>query len=185
MFDFFKTKIANRSLIKKLGKAGMSIEAPFTIIHQENISFDAPVYMGPGAWLELKGKLYIGKGTIIGPRLKVHTSNHNYEGCMLPYDETYIAKNVVISENVWIGSDVTILPGVHIGEGAVIAACACVTKDVPPLAIVGGCPSRILKMRDKERYYTLKDTGQIYLEMKNKGMTNTSDSARVVNVSKK
>jgi acetyltransferase-like isoleucine patch superfamily enzyme len=129
--------------------------------------------------MELRGILHIGSGTIIGPRVKVHTSNHNYEGEMLPYDDRYLVKDVFIGDNVWIGSDVTIMPGVHIGEGAIIGACSCVTKDIPPFAIVGGCPARIIKYRDINKYLRLKETGKIYLSFKALGKTVLDDNSRI------
>lgn len=55
--------------------------------------------------------------------------------------------NIVIDDDVWIGYGATIMSGVHIGQGAVIAAGAVVTKDVPPYAIVGGVPAKIIKYR--------------------------------------
>lgn len=55
--------------------------------------------------------------------------------------------NIVVDDDVWIGCNTTILSGVHIGQGAVIGAGAVVTKDVPPYAIVGGVPSKIMKFR--------------------------------------
>lgn len=55
-----------------------------------------------------------------------------------------------IGNDVWIGSNVTILDGVKIGDGAIIAACSCVTKDVPPYAIVGGVPAKVIKYRFDE-----------------------------------
>jgi acetyltransferase-like isoleucine patch superfamily enzyme len=51
----------------------------------------------------------------------------------------------VIGKNVWIGSNATILPGVTIGDGSIVAAGAVVTKDVPPNTVVGGVPARIIK----------------------------------------
>ena len=54
---------------------------------------------------------------------------------------------VIIDDNVWIGDKATILPGVHIGEGVVVAANSVVTKDVPPYSVVGGNPAKILKQR--------------------------------------
>jgi acetyltransferase-like isoleucine patch superfamily enzyme len=108
-------------------------------------------------------------GTIIGPRLKIYTGNHNYDSdTLLPYDEVTIAKNVVIKENVWIGGDVTILPGITIEEGAIIGASTVVTKDVPKGAIVGGNPGKILKYRDLEKYDMLKKQDKIYLREKMK-----------------
>lgn len=55
--------------------------------------------------------------------------------------------NIIVDDDVWIGYRATILSGVHIGQGAVIAAGAVVTKDVPPYAIVGGVPAKVLKYR--------------------------------------
>lgn len=58
--------------------------------------------------------------------------------------------DIVIDDDVWVGQNVTILSGVHIGQGAIIAAGAVVTKDVPPYAIVGGNPAKIIKYRFSE-----------------------------------
>lgn len=61
-------------------------------------------------------------------------------------------KEIYIGNDVWIGSSVKIMPGVHIGNGAVIGAGAIVTKDVPPYAIVGGVPAKIIKYRFSEDF---------------------------------
>ena len=57
------------------------------------------------------------------------------------------ARKVTVSSDVWIGARVIILPGVTIGQGAIIAAGAVVTKDVPPFSVVGGVPARVIKFR--------------------------------------
>lgn len=186
MMNYLREIIRKCKLQKKLrnyARKGIEIHYPITISNFDNLSIiQPPVYIGPGAWLQLRGKLHIDSGTIIGPRLKVHTGNHRWTGEMLPYDDIYIVEDVHIGKNVWIGADVTIMPGVHIGEGAVIAACACVTKDVPPLAVVGGCPAKIIKYRDEEKYNRLNQEGKIYLILKQHGKTIRNEQARNVTI---
>ena len=87
------------------------------------------------------------------------TQNHNYEGSKIPYDETYITKEVIIEDNVWLGNRVLITGSVTIGEGAIVAAGSVVCKDVPPFAIVGGNPASIIKYRNIEHYNLLKEKG--------------------------
>ena len=102
------------------------------------------------------GKVHFGDYFHSGTDCMIITQNHNYEGDMIPYDKTYIYKNVNIGECVWFGNRVIVTGNVTIGEGAIIAAGAVVCKDVPPLAIVGGNPAKIIKYRDKDHYYRLK-----------------------------
>lgn len=156
----------------------VSLCRPYNITNMENLVLGQNIYIGPEAWFSLRGKCRVGSGTIFGPRCRIHTSNHRYEGEMLPYDHVYVVKDVTIGENVWIGADVSIMPGVTIGEGAVVAACSCVTKDVPPLAVVGGNPMRVIKYRDSEKYYRLKQQGQIYMALKAEGKTITNEAQR-------
>lgn len=104
-----------------------------------------------------KGRVVIGNYFHSGQQCMFLTENHNYEGEMIPYDRTFIIKEIIIDECVWIGSRVMILGGVHVGEGAIIQAGSVVVEDVPPLAIVGGNPAKVFKWRDKEHYYELKE----------------------------
>lgn len=59
-----------------------------------------------------------------------------------------VRKGKIVGNDVWIGANASILAGVHVGDGAVIAAGAVVTKDIPPNAVVGGVPARIIKYRE-------------------------------------
>ena len=78
----------------------------------------------------------------IGPRVNLTSENHPLE----PADrQTLIPKPVVIKRNAWIGAGATILPGVTIGENAVVAAGAVVSRDVPPNSVVAGIPAKVVK----------------------------------------
>jgi maltose O-acetyltransferase len=136
----------------------------------QNITIGSNVYIGPGNFLLGYGGISIGNGTIIAHNCEIMTRNHNYDSEDLesiPYDNRYIYKPVIIESNVWIGSNVLIVPGVKIGEGAVIGMGSVVTKDVPPCAIVGGNPAKIIKYRNMEKYNQLKNENKIYLSIKN------------------
>lgn len=152
--------------------ANVIVEDSNAFVDAENIEIENNVYIGFGGFFVATGGIKIGSGTIIAHKVEIMTRNHNYDSCNLqavPYDGTYILKSVCIGENVWIGAHVLVLPGVSIGEGAVIAAGSVVTKDVPPYAVVGGNPAKIVKYRDREKYEELKSKGKIYLKMKQRG----------------
>lgn len=67
--------------------------------------------------------------------------------CLKMGDEAFSKGDIIVDDDVWIGYGATIMSGVHIGQGAIIAAGAIVTKDVPPYAIVGGVPAKPIKYR--------------------------------------
>lgn len=106
-----------------------------------------------------EGTLQIGNYFHSGVECMVITSNHNYEGEAIPYDGTNICKTIKIGDFVWFGNRVTVVGDVTIGDGAIIAAGAVVTKDVPALSIVGGNPAKIIKYRDKEHFERLMKAG--------------------------
>ena len=84
------------------------------------------------------------------------TESHNYEGTRLPFDSTYVAKDVFVDDYVWIGAQVILLPGAHIHEGAIIQAGSVVHGDIPACAIAGGNPAKVFAHRDIERFNRLK-----------------------------
>ena len=165
---------------EKVMQGGLQLETPFYIFDESKLTISPPVYIGPNSNLYLRGRLSIDSGTIIGPSLTVHTANHNYEGEALPYDDKYIASDVKIGKNVWIGAHCTILPGVSIGEGAVVAASSVVSKSVPNFAVVAGNPAKIIKYRDIERYNNNKSKKNIYLNLKRTGKTELNESKRII-----
>ena len=98
-------------------------------------------------------KLFIGSKVGIAPYLKIITGNHNFHRVgHFMFDGDYDKrpeddKDVVIEGDNWFGIGVTLLSGVHIGRGSIIAAGAIVTKSCPPYSIIGGAPARVLKFR--------------------------------------
>lgn len=103
------------------------------------------------------GVVTIGDNFHSGPGCQIITSFHNYEGNQIPYDDTFLDKDVSIGDNVWLGNNVIILGGVTIGEGAIIQAGSVVCMDVPDCAIAGGHPAKAFKYRNREHYYKLKE----------------------------
>lgn len=97
----------------------------------------------------LQGSVIIGNNVMMGPEVYIYTQNHNHQRTDIPMIEQgyEIEKPVIIKNDVWIGSRVTILPGVTVGNGSIIGASAVVTKDVPDYTVVAGNPARIIKNR--------------------------------------
>ena len=108
-----------------------------------NVGIGAFAYLGGG------GGLTIGDDCIIGQYLSCHPENHNYEQTdRLIREQGVTRKGIIIGKNCWIGSKVTILDGVTIGENCIIAAGAVVTKDMPSNSVIGGVPAKVLKSRN-------------------------------------
>ncbi len=108
------------------------------------------------------GEIKIGSYFHSGQNCQIITSFHNYEGNSIPYDNSYISKNVTIGDCVWLGNNVIVLGGVTIGEGAIIQAGSVVCKDIPAYGIAGGHPAIVFKYRDIEHYKKLKCSEQFH-----------------------
>lgn len=96
------------------------------------------------------GKTIIGKNVIMAPECVIYTKNHRTDSVdvAIKYQGVTEEEPVYIDDDCWIATRVIILPGVHIGKGAVIAAGAVVTKDIPPFAVAGGVPAKVIKFRN-------------------------------------
>lgn len=104
---------------------------------------------GIGINSEIYGPVFIGNNVLMGPEVIIYTQNHSYSKKSIlirnqGYDDY---KKVVIEDDVWIGRRAMIMPGSHIGKGAVIAAGAVVSGNVPEYAVVGGVPAKVIKYR--------------------------------------
>lgn len=107
------------------------------------------VGIGEFAYLGGAGGLEIGDDCIVGQYFSCHPENHNYSTQNIPIRMQGVnRKGINIGKNCWIGSKVTILDGVTIGDGCILAAGTVVTKSFPANSIIGGVPAKLLKSRD-------------------------------------
>lgn len=129
-----------------------------------------------GTEIRCPRKLYISKGTIIGDNaildarcgltlgqnvnlssnVSIYTLQHDHRDPYFRCNETQKKMSVEIDDRVWLGSNVIVLPGVHIGEGSVCCAGCVVTKDVPPYSVVAGIPAKIVGDRPRVLKYEFK-----------------------------
>lgn len=121
---------------------------PFHTDCGKNIHIGKRVFINMGCKFQDQGGIFIGDGALIGHNVVLATLNHamspNHRGTMIPAP-------IHIGRNVWIGSNATVLPSVTIGDGAIVAAGAVVTRDVPENTIVGGVPARVMRhLREEE-----------------------------------
>jgi len=144
--------------IKKAG-SGCRIDSSATILYGENLELGDNVHINSGCWLNCRGGIVIGDNTHLAHRVTIYSYSHNYEGIALPYDDTAIEKPVTIGKNVWLGMNVNVIPGITIGEGAIIQLGTTVVQDVSALAIVGPQPAHVIKYRDREHYERLDREG--------------------------
>lgn len=157
----YKTKVFFKKKFPLVRLSRMKIN------YRENLFFKGTCYIGPDAFWSAKGGISIGNNVIFGPETVLWSFNHDYKSDkFIPYGGGDILKKITIEDNVWIGMRAIVLPGVHIGEGAIIAAGSVVVKDVPPFSIVGGNPAKIVGERDKDKYIQLKNSNRFYLDNK-------------------
>lgn len=147
-YNWLVTRVA-----KKVGcklKVNHKSRVTASTVLGNNVNFNGMKILG-------RGSVVIGDNFHSGEECLMITQFHNYDkGEAIPYDNTYIIKDIEIKDNVWLGSRVIILGGVTIGEGAIIQAGSVVVGDIPYCAIAGGHPAKVFKYRDIEHYEELK-----------------------------
>lgn len=125
---------------------GAEIRAPYKLhIGERSV-------IGDKALLDARNGLFIGKNVNLSSSVHIYTEQHDHRD---PYfhcnsDDSFSVK---IGNRAWLGPNVTVLPRVIIGEGAVIAAGAVVTKDIPPYTLSGGIPAKIIGKRNTDLRY--------------------------------
>lgn len=164
LFDITNGSIIAKKTKNKLGSVLARGKQRIRINNGE-LKFENRVFLYPNTRISVDGVnkkaiLEIGEYTQIGDRTEIHVGNKvsigkncaiSWDVCILDRDYHYFnsnkeeAKEIIIEDNVWIGCRATILKGVKIGKGSVIAANSVVTKDVPERCCVAGNPAKVIK----------------------------------------
>ena len=136
-----------KMMLAKCGRC-VNIEAKANITRELEIGD----YSGIGIGSRIYGKVVIGNDVLMGPEVIIFTSSHNYMDPDVKIREQGRTEMspVQIDDDVWIGARAIIMPGIHIGKGAVIGAGAVVTRDVEQYNVVAGVPAKVIKKRTKE-----------------------------------
>lgn len=134
-------------LIGKPVDQSFGLFPPFYTDCGKNITVGKNVFINSGCHFQDQGGITIGDGVLIGHNVVLATLNHDFSP---KKRSTLHPAPIVIGENVWIGSNATVVPGVTIGNGSIIAAGAVVTKNVPENVVAGGVPAKIIKILDTE-----------------------------------
>ena len=141
--DEEKRRDLTRSLFGQAGN-GLHIEPPFFCDYGSNIYFGDRVFINFNCVILDCARVEIGEGTQIAPSVQIYTATHPTEPKTRASGKEFAAP-VKIGKNVWIGGGSIILPGVTIGDHAVIGAGAVVNKDIPALAVAVGNPARVIR----------------------------------------
>ncbi len=127
-------------LLEEPLKENTDIFAPLQIDFGRNLKIGKNVFINHNLTMMAVGGITIGDFVQIGPNVTIVTDNHD------PYNHYVLnCRSVRIENNVWIGAGAMIMPGVTVGENAIIAGGAVVTKNVSANTVVGGCPAKIIR----------------------------------------
>ena len=134
------TQILSRILDKEV--QNVAVFTPLYINYGKHIRIGKNVFINFDCTFLALGGITIEDDVLIGPKVSLITENHPLNP---EQRKGLAAKPILIKKNAWIGANATILPGVTIGENAVVAAGAVVSKDVPDHTVVGGIPAKFIK----------------------------------------
>jgi len=145
-------KIQYNIFLKKCGK-WLNIGLRVKIQRPSNVFIGNGVSINYGVWMAANnnpnGNIYIGNNVLIRPYSILHSGNHNFKDPnKIIYKQGFSFSNIVIEDDVWIAARCTILSGVTIGKGSVIAAGSVITKNIPPYSVVAGVPGKVISKRE-------------------------------------
>lgn len=134
-----------RIICELFGSVGInpSVSRGFCCDFGDNIHVGDNFYAGYNCTMLDYAEIEIGNNCLIGPNVGIYTTGHDIQ----PEDryKSGFARKITIGDDVWIGGHSCIMPGVSIGDGAVVAAGSVVTKDVAPRTVVGGNPAKLIR----------------------------------------
>jgi len=157
-FFLFLRNASNRVLrmfmLRRFKKCGSNVKFyAFDFLSYGTIEIGDDVYIGRGAkFSAAHAIIHIGSKVMFGPNVLIRGGNHNTDVLgkfMFDVKEkrSFDDEDVVISDDVWVGANATILKGVTIGRGSIVAAGALLNKTYPPYSVIGGLPAKVLKRR--------------------------------------
>ncbi len=130
-------------LFGKAGK-GLWLQPPFYCDYGKNIELGEHVFFNFNCVVLDVAKVVIGSHVLVGPNVQIYTASHPLDAAQRRQGLEF-GKPIIIGDDVWIGGSAVLCPGITVGEKSIIAAGAVVTKDVPPYAIVGGNPAKVIR----------------------------------------
>jgi len=138
-----------RFFLKRLGERTV-LQSGLRITNPESVSIGANCNFAQGIFITGGGGVEIGDWVGCGPDVKIWSVNHRFEDPDRPWLlQGWEKKPVRIEDDVWLGAGVFVMPGITIGKGAIISACALVNKTIPPYALVAGNPARVVGWRKR------------------------------------
>ncbi|KAF4319041.1 hypothetical protein BBO99_00004653 [Phytophthora kernoviae] len=142
---------AQAIMAELLGAQGRDcmIEMPFRCDYGSNIRMGDNVYMNFNCVLLDVCEITIGSRVLFAPNVQIYTATHPL-GPKARFSGYELGKPITIEDDVWIGGNAVVMPGIRIGRGAVIGAGSVVTKDVPPFCVYAGNPAKFIKKIDPE-----------------------------------
>lgn len=130
-------------------KCGMKVNVSKGASFGNGSNIEIGDYSGIGINAKIPNNVKIGKYVMMGQNVTIIAANHRFDRVDIPMmDQGHVrAEPLIIEDDVWIGSNVIILPGKHIRKGTIVAAGSVVTKVFPPYSIIGGNPAKLIKSR--------------------------------------
>jgi galactoside O-acetyltransferase len=123
---------------------GVWVEPPLYVAYGSHTHLGSGIYLNTGATIVDDSPVHLGDRVMFGPHVTLATAGHPLHPEVRATGQQFSAP-IVIEDDVWIGAHATVLPGVTVGRGSVVAAGAVVSADVPPWVVVGGVPAKVLR----------------------------------------